>query len=220
MKNRSSGLSGNQIETRKPRLGVNIMVRLAVMTAIIIIMAFTPLGYLKTGPLSITFLQIPVVVGAIVMGPAAGAFLGGVFGATSFAQCFGLDAFGTMLFGLNPIGTLILCMVPRILMGLLCGFIFKALYRIDRTRIASYAVSTLSGALLNTLLFMSAFILFFYNTVITWSADAGKALFPYLVAFVGVNGLVEAAVCFIAGAAIAKTLDIALKKSRSQSMTS
>jgi len=103
-----SNLSKNGSEARGGRLRAIGMVRLAVVTAIIILMAFTPIGYLKYGPLSITFLQIPVVVGAIVLGPASGAFLGGVFGATSLAQCFGLDAFGTMLFGLNPVGTIIL----------------------------------------------------------------------------------------------------------------
>lgn len=208
----SNRLSENTGTKTKPTIEVTKMVRLAALAAIIILMAFTPLGYLKYGPLSITFLQIPVVVGAIILGPVAGAILGGVFGATSFAQCFGLDAFGTMLFGLNPIGTFILCMVPRILMGFLAGHIFKALYRIDKTRLASYAVSTLSGALLNTLLFMGLFVLFFYNTVVSWAADAGKVLFPYLVAFVGVNGVVEAVVCLIVGAAIAKVLDIVLKR--------
>lgn len=213
MNSQSSNLSNRQPgAARQGRLEVGRMVRLAVLTAIILLMAFTPIGYLKYGPLSITFLQIPVVVGAIVLGPAAGAFLGGVFGATSLAQCFGLDAFGTMLFGLNPFGTIFLTLVPRILMGFLSGLIFKGLFAVDKTKVISYAVSTLSGALLNTLFFMSAFVYFFYDTVTAWAADAGQALFPYLVAFVGVNGVIEAMVCFAVGAAIAKTLDVLLKR--------
>jgi len=207
-----SNLSKNGSEARGGRLRAIGMVRLAVVTAIIILMAFTPIGYLKYGPLSITFLQIPVVVGAIVLGPASGAFLGGVFGATSLAQCFGLDAFGTMLFGLNPVGTIILTMIPRILMGFISGLIFKGLYKVDKTRLASYAITTLSGAILNTLFFMSAFVIFFYDTVMSMAAEAGKSLFPFLVTMVGLNGVVEALVCFVAGAAIAKALDVLLNR--------
>ena len=78
------------------------MVQTAILAAILILMAFTPLGYLKVGTISITFLTLPVVIGAILLGPLSGAILGGVFGLTSFAQCFGMDVFGTTLMGINP----------------------------------------------------------------------------------------------------------------------
>ena len=77
------------------------LTRLGILSAIIIIMAFTPLGYLKIGPLSITFLTVPVILGAMLLGPLNGAILGAVFGLTSFAQCFGLDPFGTTLLALT-----------------------------------------------------------------------------------------------------------------------
>ena len=56
------------------------MVQLAVLTAILLVMAFTPLGYLKLGPLSITFLTLPVAIATVTLGPAAGLFMGAVFG--------------------------------------------------------------------------------------------------------------------------------------------
>ena len=90
------------------------LVRLSALTAIIVLMGFTPLGYLKVGVVSITFLMIPVVIGAIIVGPTGGAILGAVFGATSFAQCFGYDWFGTSLMGLSatsPIFVFIMCFV-------------------------------------------------------------------------------------------------------------
>ena len=52
------------------------MVELALMTAIIFIMAFTPLGYFRTPGISITFLTVPVAVGAIILGPKGGAVCG------------------------------------------------------------------------------------------------------------------------------------------------
>mgnify|MGYP002231725940 CR=1 FL=1 len=60
------------------------MVELAMMIAIILLMSFTPLGYLRTPGLSITLLTIPVAVGAIILGPKGGAVCGLAFGATSF----------------------------------------------------------------------------------------------------------------------------------------
>ena len=72
----------------------------AVLMAIILLMCVTPIGYLRAGPVSITFLVIPVALGAILFGPVVGLTLGTFFGATSFMQCFGLlsfygvDAFG------------------------------------------------------------------------------------------------------------------------------
>ena len=78
------------------------LVQLALFTAIIAIMAFTPLGYIRLPGLSIALIVIPVTVGAILMGPLAGLILGGIFGLTSLIQCFGIDPFGTALFAINP----------------------------------------------------------------------------------------------------------------------
>ena len=58
------------------------MVELALMVAIIFVMAFTPLGYFQTMGLSITFLTVPVAVGAIILGPKGGAICGLAFGIT------------------------------------------------------------------------------------------------------------------------------------------
>ena len=71
------------------------LVELALMVTIIFVMAFTPLGYFRTLGLSITFLTVPVAVGAMILGPLGGAICGLAFGITSFMQCFGMGAFGT-----------------------------------------------------------------------------------------------------------------------------
>ena len=81
------------------------MVQLAVLIAIMLILAFTPLGYLRIGPLAISLMTIPVVIGAMILGPAGGAVLGLVFGLTSFYQCFAGDPFGAALVAMNPFFT-------------------------------------------------------------------------------------------------------------------
>ena len=191
------------------------MVQLALLSAIILVMAFTPLGYLKIGVLSITFITIPVVVGAILLGPGAGAFLGGVFGLTSFVQCFGMDEFGTTLFGINPVFTFIMCVVARILMGFLTGLIFQALYKVDKTQIWCFAAASLSGAVLNTALFMGCLVLFFGRSdyILNMQSTMGvSSVMGFLVVMVGLNGILEAAVCLVAGGAIAKALHVYLTR--------
>lgn len=192
------------------------MVELALFVAIIIIMSFTPLGYIKTLGLSITLLVVPVTVGAILLGPSGGAILGAVFGITSFIQCFGLDAFGTMLLSISPLSTFILTIVPRVLMGWFTGLIFVQLRKNSSTNKLSFLLTNLAGPLLNTLLFMPTFVLLFYNTDFIQQQyvqpSGANNVFAFIVAFVGINGLIEAGVCFVLGTAISKTLDVLKSK--------
>ena len=189
------------------------MVQLALLTAILLLLAFTPMGYIKlpTG-LSITIIGIPVIIGAITLGPAGGAILGAIFGLTSFAQAFGADPFGVILLGINPIGLFITTMVPRILMGWLTGLIFKGLKKIDKTKLLSYVITSLAGSLLNTILFMSTLMLIFYNNssfqdVISDLGLKSTNAFALAIAMVGINVVTEMIASGILGTAIAKAVD-------------
>ncbi|MGI6260819.1 MAG: ECF transporter S component [Acutalibacteraceae bacterium] len=187
------------------------LTQLALLSAIVWLMAFTPIGYLRTAGLEITFILIPVIVGGIVLGPAAGTILGLQFGITSFIQCFGISFFGSTLLSINPFLTFLVCIVPRTLMGFLVGVIFRALQRADKSPadILSFSVSSLSGALLNTIFFMSLLVVFFWNTEYIQSICStlnATNILLFVILFVGVNGAVEAAVCFVLGTAISKAL--------------
>jgi uncharacterized membrane protein len=185
---------------------VRVMARTAILAAVIILMAFTPIGYLKIGVVSITFIMIPVVVGSTLISPAAGAFLGGVFGATSFIQCFGLDAFGTALFGINPFFCATMCFIPRIIAGWLPGLICRALRRVDRSHVFAYAVSSLSGSVLNTALFVASLI-FFYGSSDYLKSALGTTIPAMIAALITTNALIEAAVCLVVGCAVEKALE-------------
>lgn len=181
------------------------LTQLGVLTAILVVMAFTPLGYLKIGPtLSISFLTLPVLIGAIVIGPVGGAILGGVFGLTSFIQCFGMDVFGTSLANINVIYAFIMCMIPRILCGLLSGLIYKGLVKVDKTKIVSVAVASVSCAIINTLLFVGAMILFYMDTEPV--KQIGSSVLAIFGALITVNSAIEACVCLVIGTALSKIL--------------
>lgn len=174
--------------------------------AIILLMAFTPIGYIKMPFVEITLITIPVIVGAVTMGPVAGLVLGTVFGLTSFAQCFGMSTFGTTLFSINPFFTFIICVVARALMGYLCGVIFKAFEKRGNTSVLAFGVSSVAGALLNTLFFVGFLLILFGNSDYIMAMRGGANVLAFLAAFVGINGLVEAIACGIVGTAIAKAL--------------
>ena len=70
----------------KNRTNTRWLTQLALLVAVLLVMNYTPLGYLQVGPLSMSLLTIPVAIGAMTLGPVAGAILGGVFGTTSFVS--------------------------------------------------------------------------------------------------------------------------------------
>lgn len=189
----------------------------AMLTAIIAVMAFTPLGYLKTAGLEITFIMVPVVVGAVLGGRTVGAFLGLVFGITSFIQCFGMSPFGAALLGINPVFTFTVCIVPRVLAGYLTALVYSLITskNTKRQKLAT-PIASLLGPLFNTVLFMSALIAFFGRTEFIQNMSAGKNMLAFAAAFVGVQGLVEAGVCFVISTAVCAAVGASLSKRKAK----
>ena len=116
------------------------LVLTALFTAIIVIMAFTPLGYIPLVVINATIIHIPVILGALFLGPKKGAFLGFVFGLTSFinntfkAATASAFVFSPVL-AYNVVGasgifkSLYICFVPRILVGVVPYFIYVLIRR-------------------------------------------------------------------------------------------
>ncbi len=182
----------------------------AVLTAIMAVMAFTHLGYIKIGLAEITFMSIPVIVGISYSGFKSGLFLGTVFGLTSFLQCFGTSAFGATLFGINPVYTAITCFVPRILMGLIAGLIFDLLKKNNVKSTVNYIVVSAVTPILNTILFLTCLIAFFGRTeyILGLAESVGATnMFAFATAFFGLNAALEVVVCVIVGPAICKAIE-------------
>ncbi|MDO5381320.1 MAG: ECF transporter S component [Eubacteriales bacterium] len=206
-------MSNTTTVSTKKQFNTKYMVQLAVMVAIIFIMSFTPLGYIQLPAIKITFLTVPVAVGAILLGPAGGAVCGLAFGLTSFYQCFGMSPLGTLLLSISPFGTFVTAVVTRVIEGFLTGLIFKALHNLPKVSKISYYVASLSCPILNTVLYMGSLVLFFYH------AEPIRALAPqaanpliFIVTVVGIQAVIEAVVCFIVASIISRTLYAVLKK--------
>ena len=96
----------------------------------------------------------------------------------------------------------------------LTGLIYKGLRKTKLPSGASVTISNLCCPLLNTTFFMGMLVIGFYNTEYIQSfvsALGAKNALLFILAFVGVNGLVEAIVCFVVGTAISAALKKALK---------
>lgn len=175
------------------KFGTREMVTTAMLCAILLVMSFTPLGYLNIGPLAISFNMIPVAIGAIALGPVGGMILGGMFGITSFLQCLGIggtSAMGVILFEINPFLAFVQRFVPRLLAGLLAGYAYQGTKKLINNTVACF-VTGFSAALLNTVLFMSALVLLFGNTEYVQGLIGGRNVIVFICAFVGINAVVE-----------------------------
>lgn len=195
------------------KLSTKQLTVLGLMIAVLVLMSYTPLGYLNIGPLAITFNMIPVAIAAIACGPLGGAVLGAVFGLTSFGQCIGIggvSAMGATLFSISPVLAFIQRFVPRFLDGWLLGYLFRWLRKATKnTTLAGYITGFLS-AFLNTVFFMVALVVLFGNTDYVTNLIGGRNIIVFICAFVGVNAICE----MISATILTGVISVALKKAR------
>lgn len=180
---------------------------LGLLTAILLLMSYTPLGYLRIGPLALTLNMIPVAVAAATLGPMGGAFTGSVFGLTSFLQCLGIGGgspLGTALFAFSPLRCFLMCFGSRLITGLLVGLICQWI----RPRLrASAAITGFLAAFLNTVFFMGCLVLFFGHTEYVQNLIGGKNIFIFICMFVGLQAVTEMLASTFLTAALVKGLE-------------
>ena len=181
---------------------------LGLLTAILLVLSMTPLGYLNIGPLAISFNMIPVAIGAVALGPVGGAVLGAVFGMTSFLQCLGIGGssiMGVILFDINPFLAFVQRFVPRLMTGFLVGVIYKVVHRFAKAGFAGI-VAGFFAAFLNTVLFMGALVLCFGHTQYLTDLMAGRNLILFICTYVGVNAVAEMLASTLVVGALTATL--------------
>lgn len=187
-----------------------VMTRVALLVAIELAMKLTGLGSVPVGPLYMSFLTLPIAVGAITMGPTVGAVLGGVFGAVSFYDAItGASAMTGALFQVSPLHTFILCVGMRVLMGACVGFVYQLLKKLDRSKSWSYILSAMCAPAFNTLFFMGYIVLAFYGCDYVQNLVSAKGAanpLMFVVLLVGVQGVAEFLVSGILGGVVARAV--------------
>ncbi|MGI6011385.1 MAG: ECF transporter S component [Ruminococcus sp.] len=195
------------------------LTQVALFAALIFIMAFTPfLGYIPLGFTRATIIHIPVIIGSLMLGPKKGAALGFVFGLTSFINntvnpsvtSFVFTPFYSLGEYSGGIGSIIICFLPRILVGVVPYYVYKLTAKIagrkgKKAPAAALALAGLAGSLTNTLLVMHMILLFFGESYAAASEITGNVYLAIL-AVIGVNGIPEAIVAAVIVALIGKVL--------------
>ena len=160
----------------KSRKQTEKLALMALLTAITAVLAYFG-GFIKIGGLaSISLTLIPVVIGAALCGPYAGAWLGGVAGAIFFTTA---DAI--FWFGLSIPGTVITVMVKGILSGLLAGIAYKLLANFNRY--LAVFVSAIVCPVVNTGIFLLGSLIFFIDTVNAGATAENMSVGAYLIIF-------------------------------------
>ena len=152
---------------------------------------------------------IPVIIGAIILGPKYGAFLGLTFGLTSLWKntfmpnptSFVFSPFVTMGQFHGNLGSLVICLVPRILIGVVAYYVYRLFMRTLKNRrnkqgTALFAAGV-AGSLTNTLLVMNLIYFLFgdqYASAASWTA---KWVYGVILGIIGMQGVPEALVAGI-----------------------
>lgn len=190
------------VNQKKQAMSTKNLVMYAVLTAIVIVLQMLG-AFVKFGPFSISLVLVPIVIGAALLGPKAGGWLGLVFG---FAVLVSGDA--SAFLAVNVPGTIITVLVKGALSGLITGFVFEAIKRIGLY--PAIAVSAIVCPVVNTGVFLIGCLLFFMETISSWGAALGFASTGSYMIFglVGGNFLVEMLINIILAPAIVRLLKI------------
>ncbi len=191
------------------------LAQLALFGAIVIVLAFTPfIGYIPLGITKATIIHIPVIIGSILLGPKKGAILGALFGMTSLISNTISPTLASFTFSPFYSGgnfwSLVVCFVPRILVGIVPYFVYQAIRKLQKNEKASstlpLALAGLAGSMTNTLLVMNLIFIFFRDSYAQIKGVAADALYGFILTIIGINGVPEAIVAMLFTVAIAGAL--------------
>ncbi len=195
------------------------LVQVALFSAIIVVMAMVPfLGYIPLGFMRATIIHIPVILGSVLLGPKKGAVLGGVFGLTSLVTntvspnvtSFVFTPFYSLGDAHGNLASLIVCMVPRILVGVVPFFVYQGLKKLlgdaPRRQYLCLGAAGFVGSMTNTLLVMNLIFAFFGESYGAAKGLAADAVYPFILSLIGVQGVPEALVATLIVALVGRPL--------------
>lgn len=194
------------------------LVQVALFAALIVIMSVTPLGYIPLGFMRATIIHVPVILGSILLGPKKGATLGFIFGLTSFINntinpvvtSFVFTPFYSLGEFKGGFGSIIICFLPRILVGVIPYFVYRALQifmkKKESGQYISLGVAAVAGSLTNTILVMGMILVFFKDSYAAAREVSSEAIYGVIATVIGVNGVPEAIVAAVIVTFLGKVL--------------
>ena len=203
---------------RKQKQQVLYLVQLALLTALILVLQFTGVAIRLPipGATNISLVLIPIALGAMLMGPAAGAFLGFVFGLVVYISggVMHMDFFTGFLFDNNPVVTAGICLIKSTLAGFLGGIVYRLLSK--KSSLLAVFVSAAIVPLVNTGVFCLGclVILDTIKGVMSAAGIGGTAVHFIFIGCAGLNFIFELAVNMIFSPALERIIRFVTKKAR------
>jgi len=198
-------MMNSQVRTRKA-VNVRKMAIMGVLSGISIMLSMSPLGYIQLGPLAITTMTIPVVIGAIMEGPKAGATIGLIFGISSMIRALNGLSGPTGFTLMNPL----VSVLPRVLIGIVAYYSFNIAMKLFKNVYISGCISGALASITNTVGVLGMIYVIYaerYAATLNQSPSSAKAL---LLGIATTNGIAEA----LGGALVVSAAVVALRKSK------
>ena len=196
------------------------LVSVALMAAIIIVLANTPLGMIQLPVIKATTVHIPVILGAILLGPSAGAILGGVFGICSVVSntmtptllSFAFSPFMSTTGIPGAFKALLVAVGCRILLGVAAGWLWILFRKVKLNEVIALPIVGFAGSIFHTIIVMGSIYVLFAQQYAEAKEVALTAVFGLVMGTVTASGIPEAIAAAILVLALGKVLVVVFRK--------
>ena len=198
---------------RKQKQQILYLVQLALLTAVIMALHFSGVAIPAFGT-KISLVLIPIALGAMLLGPAAGAILGFIYGMTVFVSLgvMHMDPFTGFLFDNTPVMAALICTVKTTAAGLVAGWVYRALSK-KSVWLAVFVAAALVPTINTGVFVLGCFLI--YSTISKFAAGAGySAVYFILIVCAGINYVLELAINLIFSPALERLVRLLSKKLR------
>ncbi|NBH77573.1 ECF transporter S component [Clostridiaceae bacterium] len=203
------------------KANVRLLTQMGLLTGLMVVMAFTPLGYIPLGFMNATTMHIPVILGACLFGPKMGAVLGGLFGVTSVIRATLTPTLTSFVFtpfySFSPEfhgswKSLIVAIVPRILIGVVAGLAYQLAAKYVKQDAAAFAAAGFLGSITNTIGVMGLIYLLFGEQYAAAAGESFELLLGIIMGVVGTQGVPEAIIAAVLVCGVGKALSTVYRR--------
>lgn len=199
---------------KQTKLDTRYMATLAMFCGVLLVMGMTGIGFIPLPVIKATTMHIPVILGAVLLGPSAGAVLGGVFGLCSIwvntttpnLLSFAFSPFMTQEGLPGVLKSLWIALGCRILLGVIAGWLWKLLKKVIKQDYVALAVTAAVSTLCHTILVMGSIYVLLAQQYAEAKNVAITAVFGLVMGTVTASGIPEAVAATILVAVIGKAL--------------
>lgn len=196
------------------KMDTRYMATLAMLCGVVLVMGMTGIGFIPLPVIKATTMHIPVILGAILLGPGAGAVLGAVFGLCSIWA--NTTTPGLLSFAFSPfmstdgmigvLKSLWIALGCRILFGFTAGWLWKLAKKFFRQDYIALPVSAAISTVVHTVLVMGSIYFLLAEQYAAAKNVAITAVFGLIMGTVTASGIPEAIIAAILVTVIGKAL--------------